>query len=84
MWWSASSDILAFKAVSSTDMGASSLSLDQGGGNGTVRPQAVISSGKYTLWKDSTASRIGSQRDPPQGAPLNYNSCLLACDADNE
>lgn len=81
---SSTSDILAFKAVPSSDMGASSRSRSARIANGTVSPQAVVSSGKYTFWRDPAASQIGRQVDPPEGLPLNYNSCLLSCDDDNE
>jgi len=81
---SSTNDILAFKAVPSSDMGASSVPRSARIANGTVSPQAVVSSGKYTFWRDPTASQIGRQVDPPEGIPLNYNSCLLSCDDDSE
>jgi hypothetical protein len=88
------SDFLAFKAVPSTDLGASSVRVQPSsiahivaqlaGGDPAVRAQGVSASGKYTIWRDSTASRIGTQADPVQGIPLNYDSCFLACNDDSE
>lgn len=54
------------------------------GSNTSVRAQGVAASGKYTIWRDSTAARIGTQADPVQGIPLNYDACFLACNDDSE
>lgn len=92
------SDLLCFKAIPSTDVGASSIrtaaspdssTIEQAvqqlfSSNGSVSGKAVVSSGKYTIWRDPTASRIGEQSDPPQGIPLTYDTCFSACDDDSE
>jgi hypothetical protein len=89
--------MLCFKALPSSALGASSKSiaataansLDNAmqqlfSSNDSVRAQAVVASGRYTIWRDPNAKRVGRQQDPTQGIPLNYNSCFLSCDEDSE
>lgn len=85
--------MLCFKALSSSALGASSksvaASLDDAmqqlfSSNTSVRAQAVVASGRYTIWRDPNAKRVGRQQDPIQGIPLNYNSCFMSCDEDSE
>lgn len=92
-----SESFLAFKALASTDLGAASIqgrrrlstNLDSAmqqlfSSNASVRAQAVTASGRYTIWRDPTALRIGQQQDPIQGIPLNYDTCFKACDEEGE
>jgi hypothetical protein len=91
-----SESFLAFKALASTDLGASggqgrrlSTSLDGAvqqlfSSNVSVRAKSVVASGRYTIWRDLSASRIGQQQDPSQGIPLNYDTCFKACDEEGE
>lgn len=89
-----SDEMLCFKALPSSALGASSrsvpaASLDDAmqqlfSSNASVRAQAVVASGRYTIWRDPDAKRVGRQQDPIQGIPLNYNSCFMSCDEDSE
>lgn len=50
-----------------------------------LKTMAVVSSGKYTFWRDTTASRVGSRQvDPPFGAPLSWETCLQSCEDEND
>jgi hypothetical protein len=48
--------------------------------NTSAHAMGVVASGKYSFWRDPTASRTGlTQTDAPMGEPLTWDFCVDAC-----